>query len=428
MWDQLIPALSLSMWEGVPDQPINGTGSGESTWTFFDAPSDGAIRFTKPATMDFTTEPQTQIDWGYSLDGVQYVEELDVGTPYTKSGLLRGVQHFCRWRMQSTSGPGVWSPNYAREADGNYANTVTTTGTATAAAPAFTVNPSIHARLAPNWNVSKGNWYPVSGTLAANEVELSCGLGYTSGYPAPSYTFQWKRDGVDISGATSQTYRRGVYDASAVLTCTITATNASGSTSYTTAGVTCPAETPLPDTKLIDTDFGWEFASDYSAELDYAEANQQGTNPVVHDPTGVIRVEDSDGNLLDQSDTGLLRADKAGAYPSIYLPCKNPAKPGTTYNWTAQYVQDGQRGGRAYQFDIRSVSHTGSSVIGGMLTWTPSTTSSEVTIRELSGSFTIGAGATGTDLDLYIYARNNDNNGGSGGGDPVITRLLIEEA
>lgn len=50
-----------------------------------------------------------------------------------------------------------------------------------------------------------------------------------------SYTFQWAADGVDISGATNLSYTVQVGDSGAVLTCDVTATNAAGSTTVTTA-------------------------------------------------------------------------------------------------------------------------------------------------------------------------------------------------
>lgn len=46
-----------------------------------------------------------------------------------------------------------------------------------------------------------------------------------------SYAYQWKRDGVNISGATNNTYTVGSSDFLTTITCTVTAINASGSES-----------------------------------------------------------------------------------------------------------------------------------------------------------------------------------------------------
>lgn len=69
----------------------------------------------------------------------------------------------------------------------------------------------------------------VGSTLTAN-------VGVT-GYPTPSLTYQWKRDGGDISGATSSTYEAVEADDGTDLTVTVTATNTEDSDSDTSAAV-----------------------------------------------------------------------------------------------------------------------------------------------------------------------------------------------
>lgn len=60
---------------------------------------------------------------------------------------------------------------------------------------------------------------------------LSCTTGTWSGIPTPTFTYQWKRDGADIGGATSSTYEQVLADAGTDVTCTVTATNAVGAAS-----------------------------------------------------------------------------------------------------------------------------------------------------------------------------------------------------
>lgn len=62
---------------------------------------------------------------------------------------------------------------------------------------------------------------------------LTCDPGLWTG--SPSFVYQWKRGGVNISGATSSTYTTVTGDIGALLTCQVTATNAFGSASVTTA-------------------------------------------------------------------------------------------------------------------------------------------------------------------------------------------------
>jgi hypothetical protein len=52
-----------------------------------------------------------------------------------------------------------------------------------------------------------------------------------------SYAYQWKRGGVNISGATANTYTLVTADIGAMITATVTATNTAGSASATAAGV-----------------------------------------------------------------------------------------------------------------------------------------------------------------------------------------------
>lgn len=67
---------------------------------------------------------------------------------------------------------------------------------------------------------------------------VSCSEGTWEGNPTPTYSYQWKRDGVNISGATSNTYTTVVADIGTELTCEVTATNVVDSASATTAALT----------------------------------------------------------------------------------------------------------------------------------------------------------------------------------------------
>ncbi len=75
--------------------------------------------------------------------------------------------------------------------------------------PAFTVSPV------------------ASGTPAVGQT-LSCTAGTTTGTATIISTYQWRRDGVDIGGATSSTYVVVTADAGTDLDCMVTATNSFG--------------------------------------------------------------------------------------------------------------------------------------------------------------------------------------------------------
>jgi len=60
---------------------------------------------------------------------------------------------------------------------------------------------------------------------------VSCSTGTWIGQTPITYAYQWKRNGVNISGATSSTYTIVLADDGTSLTCEVTATNSVGSTS-----------------------------------------------------------------------------------------------------------------------------------------------------------------------------------------------------
>jgi hypothetical protein len=60
---------------------------------------------------------------------------------------------------------------------------------------------------------------------------VSCTTGTWSAYPAPTYTYQWRKNGSNITGATSSTYVVDSANASGPIDCVVTATNTAGSAS-----------------------------------------------------------------------------------------------------------------------------------------------------------------------------------------------------
>ena len=72
----------------------------------------------------------------------------------------------------------------------------------------------------------------ISGTNAVGQT-LTTTNGTWTGIPSPTYTYQWKRDGSNIGGATSVTYVLVEADADTNVTCEVTATNALGAASAT---------------------------------------------------------------------------------------------------------------------------------------------------------------------------------------------------
>jgi len=120
--------------------------------------------------------------------------------------------------------------------------------------------PPMAVRLAPAGTPAIGPALPVyvvSGALSSGPVvtpPVNTVLPAISGTPAPGqtltttdgtwtgtapivYTYQWKRGGVNIGGATNNTYLLTASDPGTTITVTVTATNTGGSASATSAGV-----------------------------------------------------------------------------------------------------------------------------------------------------------------------------------------------
>jgi hypothetical protein len=71
--------------------------------------------------------------------------------------------------------------------------------------------------------------------------------GSWTGYPTPTFTYQWNRDGTPIAGQTSQSYVVVSADIGEDITVTVTATNSEGSASATSNAVVGQAAPLTPD-------------------------------------------------------------------------------------------------------------------------------------------------------------------------------------
>jgi hypothetical protein len=89
----------------------------------------------------------------------------------------------------------------------------------------------------------------ISGSSAIGST-LSSTTGTWTGTPTITYSYQWKRAGVDIVGETNSTYVLVVADYNVAITCVVTATNAFGSASATSNSITgtgvAPVNTVVP--------------------------------------------------------------------------------------------------------------------------------------------------------------------------------------
>ncbi len=141
-----------------------------------------------------------------------------------------------QWKRSGVSISGATSASYlliAPDADQTITCDVTSTNASGAAtASAIGVGPIVGVPAAPS--VATGN--SIAGNINEGFV-LTLTRAVWSGYPDPTVTIQWKRDGSSIGGATATTYTTVSADAGKTITCTETATNASGSANTTSNGL-----------------------------------------------------------------------------------------------------------------------------------------------------------------------------------------------
>jgi hypothetical protein len=409
MYDTVQPLTGLTAWTGRPEQihreEANFTGG------------DGIISWALTADYDFATETITQYDMRYSLDGVQWIENLNATKAASKTGLLKSTAHWAGLRQVSSSGNGAWGLNYPTSTpitSGTDRNKVTTTGTATAAIPANTTAPVIHARLAPAWGYKL--WTPLSGTIDVNDTELAAGVGYWSGYPAPTYGYQWKRDTVDISGETNQTYNRVAADAGTDITCVVTATNASGAVSATTDIVTAPAIQSPPSGTLIDTNFRGAFPVDYATEWGNVTSSA-GATPTLLPTETFSSFEALEGLTINY---GTFQLDKISSYPNGLMPLSRSLVAGKTYQLDMQFVFVGDWTGTFY-YDFRRVANSVSYLDAGQYTQAVDAAA----VLNVVETFTVGSSESNLAPELQFG--HTTATGGTAGGDPYLTQMSLSE-
>lgn len=209
----------------------------------------------------------------WSVDERTWIESSGHSDTGSITGLPRGVDVYVQIAKENASGRGRWSPNYPySDTGGLFANgprnVVQPTGTEANAAPVNVVAPKIVYKKYPDWDGPSWTDAPTTLTLASM-YELSVGVGHWSGFPAPTFSYNWRRNGVS-TGVTTQDYTLSAADLGATLDCIVTATNSSGTPTATTVSVSVPSLSSLPAGTIIDTEFDAEFLLRY--ETEYAAA------------------------------------------------------------------------------------------------------------------------------------------------------------
>lgn len=148
----------------------------------------------------------------------------------------------------------------------------------------------------------------LSGTETEGQA-LSVTDGTWTGAPAPTYSYQWERDGSAISGATDAAYILQAADVGTVITCEVTATNPMGSTTATSnaSGVISAPAAAFGGHATLETSLLRYHKLDSTSWLDSVGSKHLTATGTVSNPAGVI------GNCLSKA-TGANYLSGDGSY------------------------------------------------------------------------------------------------------------------
>ena len=165
-----------------------------------------------------------------SLSGSSIIGSTLTCSDGTWNGTLP-ISFTYQWKRNGSDIIGETASTYVL-VNADYANSITCEVTATNSAGISSAlsDVIIGTAIAPSATVDP----VISGTNVVGQT-LSCTDGSWSGTPVISYTYQWKQNGSDISGATSSTYVLVQADAANTITCVVTGTNVAGSSSATSS-------------------------------------------------------------------------------------------------------------------------------------------------------------------------------------------------
>jgi hypothetical protein len=119
----------------------------------------------------------------------------------------------------------------------------------------------------------------LSGVARVGEV-ITCSIGTWLSKPAAAYTFQWRSDGINISGQIATTLILSVANLDTDIDCVVTATNLIGSTSATSGLVEDIAEAVASAYPVITSDADQSVDEDKAFSIDLA-ADEEVTWTIV---------------------------------------------------------------------------------------------------------------------------------------------------
>ncbi|QYW02594.1 whisker protein [Stenotrophomonas phage Marzo] len=165
-----------------------------------------------------------------TVTGTARVGQTLTAAPGTWTGTPTPTYTY-QWQRGTTNISGATSSTYVLvAADAGQTVRVVVTGTNSAGnASANSANTASVTQTPANTAVPT-----ITGTAQEGQV-LTSTNGTWTGTPTPTYTRQWKAGGVDIAGATAQTYTPVAGDVGKTITVAVTGTNSAGNATATSA-------------------------------------------------------------------------------------------------------------------------------------------------------------------------------------------------
>jgi len=200
-----------------------------------------------------------------------------------------------QWLSNGSNIAGATSSTYL-VVSGDQGNTISCTVTASNATGSASATSSGVSIPSPPPSAPVNTVLPAISGSTSLGATLTCSSGTWTNSPT-SYTYQWIRNGTNISGATSPTYVIVSADQGTTLTCTVVATNAGGSTPATSNGYAIPAAGPGPQLTLT------QLATDNFNRPNGTITTTTAYRDLILSESGLVsywRLDEASGNFADQ--------------------------------------------------------------------------------------------------------------------------------